>query len=790
VIEPATTPQGELSATAARETAVSVGLLSLPQVTTLGVGAARQLARHAGTLCLGGLRGLAAADAKALGDHRDWLLLDGLESLDVAAAKGLARHRGGLSLGGLATLTVTVATALARSRGDLRLKGLVEMTPETAIPLAQLRGKMLQLDGLRATSPATLAALARHEGGLSLGGLETLDDPGAQALAGHHGRLALDGLREITPTAAAALAGHRGWLSLAGITRLDPAAAATLASCTGRIALPALGWIATADLEELRANPNVMLPRSLTSAGPTRATFAAVTVHHIEPSLGVAIIGGGFAGIAMAIGLVEQGRHDFAIFEKAAALGSTWRDNTYPGCACDVPSQLYSYSFAPDADWSRAYAPQAEILAYIEQMARRHDIHGRTRFNTAIERLEWDASAGLWRLTAADGRRFSARGVVSAVGGIHIPHVPAITGLDQFAGPAFHTARWQHDIDLTGRNVAVIGTGATAIQVVPEIAGVAERLTVFQRTPPWILPRGDRPTSRLARWLNTRVPGLRHLRRQWLYWTAEARAIPLAWFPRLVVHPQRQAKAFLKRSLKDFRLRSKLVPGYALGCKRVLKSDDYFPTLGRDNVEVVVEPIERINAWGITTSDGVNRPVDVIVLATGFKPFNLTDAVDVRGRDGVCLADAWQDGPEAYHGVAVAGFPNLFLLMGPNTALGHNSILVMIEAQVRYIIQCLGWLERGELSAVEVRPEAQASFNAALRDRFERSVWRTGSLTGTGGSVVAPCTSWYQHRSGRNHVIWPGTATSYTAAVHRPEIAAFYTPADAAEAGIGRHRAA
>lgn len=250
-------------------------------------------------------------------------------------------------------------------------------------------------------------------------------------------------------------------------------------------------------------------------------------------------------------------------------------------------------------------------------------------------------------------------------------------------------------------------------------------------------------------------------------------AIRRNYLPRLVVHPQRQAKAFLKRSLPELRLRRKLVPEYALGCKRVLKSDDYFPALGREHVEVVVEPIERIDAWQIATQDGVARPADVLILATGFRPFDLSEAVEVVGRGGRSLADAWQAGPEAYHGLAVAGFPNLFLLMGPNTALGHNSVLVMIEAQVRYIVKCLDWLERGTLPTLEVTAAAQAAANAALHDRFERSVWRSGSLTGTGGSTVAPCTSWYRHASGRNHVIWPGTASSYVAAVRTPDLAAF-----------------
>ncbi len=741
---------GYLSPGAAKEAAASVGLLSLPDVTELDEGAAFELSFHPGTLSLSGMRTLESHVAQLLGSHQDWLLLDGVESLDVITARKLKRHRGGLSLRGLTTLPRAVAKQLAATKSDLRLDGIRELDPKVAAVLAGLRG-MLSLDGLEAASPKTLAALACHTGGLSLGGLASLDIPQAEALAAHKGRLWLDGLRDLPQPVAKVLGRHEGGLSLAGLHVVDPEAAA---------------FLAPSDRERL---PGTCGGPSETDAKPVRFVAA-----HIEPEpLGVAIIGGGFAGIAMAIRLIEAGCKDIAILEKASSLGGTWRDNTYPGCACDVPSRLYSYSFAPDGTWSRTFAPQAEILEYIETVASRHAIQQYTRFGTAIDRLEWDEAASRWLLTASDGRRFTARAVISAVGGIHLPHVPDLPGLDQFAGPAFHTARWDHDVDLTGRRVAVIGTGASAIQVVPEIAGHVDRLSVFQRTAPWVLPRGDRPTSRLARWFDDHVPGVRAFRRHWLYWTAEAVAILLARFPRLVTHPQRRVKGFMKRCIKSYRHRLKLEPSYALGCKRVLRSDDYYATLVRDNVEVVAEPIEKIGRWDITTGDGIVRPIDAIVLATGFKPFNLSDAVTVIGRGGQSLGDTWKEGPQGYHGVAVSGFPNLFLLMGPNTGLGHTSILVMIEAQVNYIMQCLGWLDRGELPSVEVKPEAQTAFNASLHERFERSVWRSGTVVGNRGKIVPPCGSWYRHASGRNHVLWPGTSASYLAAVRRADIAAF-----------------
>jgi cation diffusion facilitator CzcD-associated flavoprotein CzcO len=738
----------------AKELASKVGFLSLPEVTELEAGSAEELSYHPGTISLGGLRSLTIPVAHALGLHRDWLLLDGLESLDIDCARRLKRHCGGMSLRGLTTLDPEIARLLAMTKGDLRLDGLRELGPHVAKKLAPLRGT-LSLDGLEQATPETLAALSRHEGGLSLGGIENLDAAHAEALAGHRGRLWLDGLRHLSSPVAEILGRHEGGLSLEGLEDVDP---------------NVLACLAPGDRERLR-------PSRLDTSEPDADSIRFSNASHETEHLGIAIIGGGFAGIAMAIRLLESGRKDFAILEKAPALGGTWRDNTYPGCACDIPSRLYSYSFAQDGEWSRRYAPQPEILAYIEETARRHEIHGFTRFDTAVDQIAWDEASRHWNLTTSDGRRFNAQVVVSAVGGIHIPHVPDLPGLDGFAGPAFHTARWQHDVDLTGKGVAVIGTGASAIQVIPEIANKVERLIVFQRSAPWVLPRGDKPVSPLARWLDDHIPGLRTLRRQVIYWANEARAIPFTRNPRLVGHPQRQAKAHMKRSGACYRLRLKLEPPYALGCKRVLKSDDYYATVTKDHVEVVAEAIERIGRWDITTHDGVVRPVDAIVLATGFKPFDLTDAVDVIGRGGQSLAEVWQDGPQAYHGMSVAGFPNLFIIMGPNTALGHNSILVMIEAQVQAIMQYLGWLDRGELPAVEVKPDAQAAFNAGLKERFEHSVWRSEPLVGTGNKIVPPCGSWYRHASGRNHVIWPGSSGSYVAAVRKVDIAAF-RPAD------------
>lgn len=456
----------------------------------------------------------------------------------------------------------------------------------------------------------------------------------------------------------------------------------------------------------------------------------------------------------MAIKLIERGHHDFMIFEKASSSGGTWRDNTYPGCACDIPSHLYSFSFAQRSGWSRRYAPHAEILAYIREVADRHDFEDRIYYDTSITSLEWDDAARLWKLTAADGRRFTARAVVSAVGGLHVPALPRIPGIDAFRGPAFHTARWRHNVDLTGKRVAVIGTGASAVQVVPEIAPIVDRLFVFQRTPHWVLPRNDRPYSALERSAYRFVPGLLRGSRAFHYWKAEAAALGFVFKPKWMREGEKRARRFLERSVPDAGLREKLLPKYRMGCKRVLLSDTYYPALTRANTELVTDRISRVTPNGLLTADGVTRDIDCIIYATGFRPFDHSAEIMVRGRDGRTLADDWRHGPQAYRGVAVAGFPNYFLIMGPNSGLGHNSILFMIEAQVRYIIQCLSWLESGHTDAVEVRAEVQDDFNDLLEETRQRTVWKTAAEEGG-------CASWYVHSSGRNTAIWPGFSSSY-----------------------------
>ena len=478
----------------------------------------------------------------------------------------------------------------------------------------------------------------------------------------------------------------------------------------------------------------------------------------------IAILGAGFAGMCMAIGLLKAGRTDFVIYEKADSLGGTWRDNTYPGCACDVPSQLYSYSFAQHAGWSRTFAKQPEILAYMKQVAQQHNLDAKIELNAQVTAIQWDQSQRLWRLTFHGGRCVTARVVVSGVGGLHLPKTPALPGLESFAGPAFHSARWRHEVDLTGKTVAVIGTGASAIQFIPEIAGTVGTLHVFQRTPPWVLPRNDRPTSRLARWAFARVPLLQRLWRAVQYWNAESIALGFTLKPKLMGRGQKRSATFLKSIVKDPVLHDKLMPMYTMGCKRVLISDDFYATMTRENVNLITDRIAEVRPHSILTADGIERPVDVIIYATGFQPFHPAADMQISGRDNRTLAADWHEGPEAFYGVAVAGYPNYFMLMGPNSGLGHNSILFMIETQVQYILQCLAWLATDRLDTIEVREDVQRAFNDSLQKKFDKSVWKSD------GSVYRlPCTSWYVHASGKHTALWPSFSATYWLAMRRAD---------------------
>lgn len=467
-----------------------------------------------------------------------------------------------------------------------------------------------------------------------------------------------------------------------------------------------------------------------------------------DAPLEVLVVGAGFSGLCLGARLRRAGVSSFRILEKAHEIGGTWRDNTYPGCACDVPSHLYSLSFAPRADWTRLYPEQAELLDYLKRFADRFGLAPHLRLNREMTAAEWDEAAGLWRVATAQGEHFATRVLVSAVGALHTPQIPHLKGIETFEGPAFHSARWDAAADLAGKRVAVIGTGASAVQFVPEIAPKAAEVHVFQRTAPWVLPKLDRKVGRLERAARRWLPGFARAHRALTYWRFELRALAMRGEPRILGKVEQLGRDLLERQVKDEGLREKLRPKFRAGCKRLLLSNDWYPTLTRANVELVTAPIAEVRPRSIVDAEGVERPVEVIVYGTGFSVTEALKRLPVRAR-GRSLADAWADHVQSFYGVSVAGFPNFFLMLGPNTGLGHNSQLIMIEAQAAHIVSALKLLRRRG-GRIEVRPEAEAAFDADLQRRLSESIWQTGG-----------CRSWYQDEAGRNPTLWPGFTFDY-----------------------------
>jgi cation diffusion facilitator CzcD-associated flavoprotein CzcO len=465
------------------------------------------------------------------------------------------------------------------------------------------------------------------------------------------------------------------------------------------------------------------------------------------PRTEVAIIGAGFGGLGMAIRLKRAGINDFVLIEHAETVGGTWRDNTYPGCACDIPSHLYSFSFAPSADWSRRYPMQSEIQDYLEACVEQFGLRPHLRLGCALREATFDN--GVWRLRTDPDAELSARVLVLAQGALHRPAIPALAGLETFTGARFHSSRWDHRLDLTGKRVAVIGTGASAIQFVPRIAASVASLALFQRTPPWILPKRDPPSTPRQRWVLRHVLLARRAFRAWLYWTHEMRAVGFVMFPSLLRAAERQARSHAKRSLNDDLLRERLTPDYRIGCKRILLSNDFLPSLNNANVSVVAEPIKLVQPDGVLTADGVAHQADVLIFATGFQATDPLGSMRITGRDGITLESAWKDGMQAHLGLTVAGFPNLFLLGGPNTGLGHNSIVFMLEAQIGHVLRCVRLLRRRRAVSMDVRRDAQDRFNQQLDGWMRRTVWLSG------------CRSWYLDRNGRNTTLWPGFSVGY-----------------------------
>jgi cation diffusion facilitator CzcD-associated flavoprotein CzcO len=470
----------------------------------------------------------------------------------------------------------------------------------------------------------------------------------------------------------------------------------------------------------------------------------------------VAIVGAGFGGLGMAIRLKQAGRDDFVVLERASDVGGTWQANTYPGCQCDIPSNLYSFSFAPKSDWATAYPLRDQILDYLHGCARSFGVEPHVELGCELLDATWDSDRGRWDVETSNGS-LSARVLVAAPGLLSEPCVPELPGLDRFEGTTFHTANWNHDHDLTGERVAVLGTGASAVQVVPAIRERVGELVVFQRTPPWVIPHLDHPVGPRLRRLYERVPAAQRLVRGTVWGLHELLVPGMARDPRLLKGHELLARSNMRRSIRDPELRRRLTPDYAIGCKRVLLSSDWYPAITSPGVELVTAGIREVREGSIVDGDGVEHQLDTIVFATGFAPSDPPIARRLRGREGRTLSETWQGSPQAYLGTTVAGFPNLFIFYGPNTNLGHNSIVYMLESQMTYVLSALEAMEERGAACVEVRPQVQDVFNEEMQQRLQSSVWNSG------------CSSWYLDRHGRNSLQWPGFTFEYRRRTRRFE---------------------
>jgi cation diffusion facilitator CzcD-associated flavoprotein CzcO len=480
----------------------------------------------------------------------------------------------------------------------------------------------------------------------------------------------------------------------------------------------------------------------------------------MQPDVDVLVIGAGFAGIAVCHALQQDAR-DFVIFEKASSVGGTWFHNTYPGCACDVPSHLYSLSFMPKSDWTRMFAPQAEIRAYLEDCAQKLGLLPKIRFNKTVTESRWLEDAALWEVRTADGEVTRARVVIAGMGPLHTPQIPPLEGLEQFGGVTFHSATWRHDVDLRGQRVAVIGTGASSIQFVPQIQPQVARLTLFQRSAAWVFPKNDFAFSPRVKALFAAFEPARLLFRGTIFASLEYRSkMYITRDAKLLEESRKMALAHLEAQVEDPALRAKLTPDYEPGCKRPLISDDFYPAVAQPNVEVVTSGIARVTPKGIVDADGVEHEVDVIIFGTGLKPGALRSKF--IGRDGEDLSEQWNTKLSAHYGTTKPGFPNLFVIVGPNTGI-INSIVYIIESQVAFIRRALRWLEDRRADAMDVRQEAYAAFNADLERRSAKTIWTSG------------CKSWYLSNDGTNGANWPQYARAYRREVigQTPEMYAF-----------------
>ncbi|MFG2095460.1 flavin-containing monooxygenase [Streptomyces sp. NPDC048612] len=483
---------------------------------------------------------------------------------------------------------------------------------------------------------------------------------------------------------------------------------------------------------------------------------------HERRHVRVAVIGSGFGGLGAAVRLRRQGITDFVILERADAVGGTWRDNSYPGCACDVPSHLYSFSFAPNPEWPRNFSGQPHIRAYLERVTDTFGLRPHLRFNSEVRALRWNGDALHWEVETASGP-LTADVVVSATGPLSDPKVPDIPGLDTFPGKVSHSARWDHDYDLRGKRVAMIGTGASAIQIVPAIQPEVERLTLFQRTPPWVLPRADRKISAAEKWLHTKVPATRAARRGLLWGIRELQVSAFTKRPNELGLIERLARSHLNKAVKDPALRAALTPDYRIGCKRILLSNTYYPALAQPNVDLFSAGLKEVRGSTLVGADGSETEADAIVFGTGFHVTDLPIAQRVTGAHGTTLAEEWKDGMAALRGATAAGFPNFLTIIGPNTGLGNSSMILMIEAQLNYLADYMRQLDvLGGKIALSARPSAVQDWNRRLQQRMTRTVWNVGG-----------CDSWYLDANGRNTTVWPGTTGEFKKVTRQVDLAEY-----------------
>ncbi|MDO5541860.1 MAG: NAD(P)/FAD-dependent oxidoreductase [Acinetobacter sp.] len=464
----------------------------------------------------------------------------------------------------------------------------------------------------------------------------------------------------------------------------------------------------------------------------------------------VAIIGAGFGGLAMAIRLLQRNIHNFVILEKSNEVGGTWRENQYPGAACDVQSHLYSLSFAPKTDWSKRYAEAPEIFQYIQDVVQQFNLREYCQFNSEVVHTEYHEKDCVWHVALKDDRQLSCQYLVFASGPLHVPQIPHIKGIEKFQGKVFHSSQWDHQYDLNGKVVASIGTGGSAIQYIPEIAPQVKQLYVMQRTAAWVIPRDERKYLNVEKKLFKQADWFRKLHRARLYWSNESRAIPIMQ-PSVMKYTQKLAEAFIRFQVKDKQLAQKLTPDYIMGCKRILVSNKYFPTFNRDNVELVTDAIQELTADSIITKDGKARKIDCLIYGTGFitDPRIYLQPFSCIGEHGIELKQAWKDGAESYYGISHKGFPNLFQLLGPNTVLAHNSVIFMIESQVDYILQMMDLVAQSHSNAIVVKDQVQDQFNHDVQDMLNNTVWQSG------------CVSWYQQDGGKNFALWPTYTWKY-----------------------------